>query len=141
MDCEMLIDRKGNFVPKEIAWIHCKKPLDLSHYLLKTPNCYMNNRNKHIVQNCFNVSIKRGDAYMMDVVHGVKPYNYIYVQGAEKARMLQGYFPFNKIIDIQSKSLHDMEDPCKHIHCPIGLHSTTHCAVKKVYKMYHLLFM
>lgn len=140
LDCEFLVDKYGKFKPKEVAVIHFERPLFLHHFMLHTPECGMNDhRNKFFVQNMFNYSINRGKDEMKDVMAKIKPYHYVYVQGEEKRQLIQSYLPFNPIINVEAPSLTKMTDPYKHICCPIGMHSETHCSTKKLYRLYNYI--
>ena len=137
----------GEMYPKEFAYMDFYNPLELHHYVIKPPPTQPNEqslkvadvkRNNFLYHNFHHLSYESGDVDMNQITFA--PHSRLYVYGPEKTLYIQNRFPHCKVFNIiitgklSVQPLH-----YNHIKCPLGAHSSFHCAVIKLYKLYGII--
>lgn len=145
----VILDIECNWIEKkmiikELAFIDVANPLDLKHYILKPSIPWENvkaddkKRNSYCYYNIHHIPYELGDNELCELDNIFEDGTKIIVTGREKAKIIQSLFPKCSVQDYNMRNLSELLLPYLHIKCPFGNHSTNHCAVFKVYKLYHL---
>jgi len=131
-------------IPKELAFIDSNNPLELKHYIIKPTIPWESvleddkNRNYYCFHNLHHISYEAGDVEINELEGLINKNTNIIVSGYEKTKLVQSLIPHCKVQDCNIRNLNKFTLPYSHIKCPYSNHSTNHCAVSKVYKIYHL---
>ena len=134
-DCEcILVDGKQYL--KEVSIINLFYPIYMHHFVMKTAFPDDNKINAFLTNFYHNIPHSLGTNSYDDVRNCIPHFSIIYVQGEEKKKLVQSIYDTCTVINVFAPSLRDMPFPHKHIKCPLGKHSDSHCTTLKVYKLY-----